>query len=67
MRCPGAYPGSQRRRDTGHDRIRLAYVSGDFTNSAVASLMAGVFEHHDRKRFETMAVSFGPPNGCRCE
>jgi predicted O-linked N-acetylglucosamine transferase (SPINDLY family) len=38
----------------------LAYVSGDFTNSAVATLMAGVFEHHDRKRFETIAVSFGP-------
>jgi len=43
-----------------HDRIRLAYVSADFTNSAVATLMAGVFEHHDRKRFETVAVSFGP-------
>jgi predicted O-linked N-acetylglucosamine transferase (SPINDLY family) len=45
-----------------HDRIRLAYVSADFTNSAVASLMAGVFEHHDRQRFETIAVSFGPPD-----
>jgi predicted O-linked N-acetylglucosamine transferase (SPINDLY family) len=43
-----------------HDRIRLAYVSADFTNSAVASLMAGMFEHHDRKKFETIAVSFGP-------
>jgi predicted O-linked N-acetylglucosamine transferase (SPINDLY family) len=43
-----------------HDRIRLAYVSADFTNSAVATLMAGVFEHHNYKRFETIAVSFGP-------
>jgi predicted O-linked N-acetylglucosamine transferase (SPINDLY family) len=42
-----------------HDRMRLAYVSGDFNNTAVASLMAGVFEHHDRSRFETIAVSFG--------
>src|SRR6266550_1959182 len=42
-----------------HDRIRLAYVSGDFNNSAIATLMAGVFEHHDRSRFETIAVSFG--------
>jgi predicted O-linked N-acetylglucosamine transferase (SPINDLY family) len=41
-----------------HDRIRLAYLSGDFNNSAVATLMAGVFEHHDRARFETIAVSF---------
>jgi len=40
-------------------RIRLAYVSGDFNNSAVATLMAGVFEQHDRARFETVAVSFG--------
>ena len=43
-----------------HGRIRLAYVSGDFCNSAVAGLMAAVFEHHDRERFETIAVSFGP-------
>jgi len=43
-----------------HDRIRLAYVSADFNNSAVSTLMAGVFEHHDRSRFETVAVAFGP-------
>ena len=42
-----------------HERIRLAYVSADFTASAVATLMAGIFEHHDRKRFEVSAISFG--------
>ena len=42
-----------------HDRVRLAYVSGDFNSTAVATLMAGVFEHHDRTKFETIAVSFG--------
>ena len=42
-----------------HDRIRLAYVSADFNNSANASLMAGVYEHHDRKSFETVAISIG--------
>ncbi len=42
-----------------HDRIRLAYVSADFNNSAVATLMAPVFEHHDRSRFESIAVAFG--------
>ncbi|HEY4264609.1 MAG TPA: tetratricopeptide repeat protein [Micropepsaceae bacterium] len=52
-------PLGQSPRDT-HDRIRLAYVSGDFNSSAVATLMAGVFEHHDRRMFETIAVSFGP-------
>jgi predicted O-linked N-acetylglucosamine transferase (SPINDLY family) len=42
-----------------HDRIRIAYLSADFRNHAVASLMAGVFEHHDKSRFETIAFSFG--------
>jgi protein O-GlcNAc transferase len=54
-------PQAQSPRDA-HDRLRVAYVSGDFNNSAVATLMAGVFEHHDRRRFETIAVSFGPAN-----
>jgi predicted O-linked N-acetylglucosamine transferase (SPINDLY family) len=35
-------------------------VSGDFRAHPVALLMAGVFEHHDRNRFETIGVSFGP-------
>lgn len=42
-----------------HDRIRIAYVSGDFRDHPVAYLMAGVFEGHDDKRFETFALSFG--------
>jgi predicted O-linked N-acetylglucosamine transferase (SPINDLY family) len=44
----------------GHDKIRLAYLSGDFHDHPVAHLMAGVFERHDRSRFEVTAVSFGP-------
>jgi protein O-GlcNAc transferase len=43
----------------GHDRIRLAYVSADFRAHAVAALTAGVFEHHDRTRFEAIGVSCG--------
>jgi predicted O-linked N-acetylglucosamine transferase (SPINDLY family) len=43
-----------------HGKIRLAYVSADFHAHATAVLMAGVFEHHDRNRFELFAVSFGP-------
>ena len=42
-----------------HARIRLAYLSGDFRTHPVAILMAGVFEHHDRERFETIGISFG--------
>jgi protein O-GlcNAc transferase len=43
-----------------NQRIRLAYLSGDFRAHPVAILMAGVFEQHDPERFETIAVSFGP-------
>lgn len=43
-----------------HDRIRVAYVSADFHAHATAALMAGIFERHDRRQFETTAISFGP-------
>lgn len=42
-----------------HDRIRLAYVSADLRDHAAAYLLAGLIEHHDRSRFETIAISFG--------
>jgi predicted O-linked N-acetylglucosamine transferase (SPINDLY family) len=42
------------------DRIRLAYVSGDFGDHAVGYLTAGLFERHDRARFEVVAVSLRP-------
>lgn len=42
-----------------HDRIRVAYLSSDFYNHATAYLMAGLFEAHDRSRFETVACSYG--------
>jgi protein O-GlcNAc transferase len=41
-------------------RIRIAYLSADFRTHPVASLIAGLFEHHDRSRFEVSAISFGP-------
>ena len=43
-----------------HDKIRIAYLSADFHDHAVARQIAGVFEHHDKTRFETHALSFGP-------
>ena len=42
-----------------HDKIRIAYLSADYRIHATALLMAGVFENHDRSRFETTAISFG--------
>jgi len=43
----------------GHDRIRVVYLSADFNTHAVATQMAGVFEYHDKTRFETIALSHG--------
>jgi predicted O-linked N-acetylglucosamine transferase (SPINDLY family) len=44
------------RRDS---RLRIAYLSADFCDHPVGQLMAGVFESHDRSRFETYAFSAG--------
>jgi predicted O-linked N-acetylglucosamine transferase (SPINDLY family) len=41
-------------------RIRIAYVSADFREHAASFLMAGVFERHDRERFEIFAISLLP-------
>ena len=41
-------------------RLRVAYMSADFRNHATAHLMAGVFEEHDRERFDISAISYGP-------
>lgn len=43
-----------------HDKVRIAYLSADLHNHATAYLMAELFEQHDRERFETIALSFGP-------
>jgi protein O-GlcNAc transferase len=43
-----------------HDRIRVAYVSGEFREQPTAYLTAGLFECHDRRAFETYAISTGP-------
>jgi predicted O-linked N-acetylglucosamine transferase (SPINDLY family) len=40
-------------------KIRVGYVSSDFRSHAVAYLLAGVFESHDRRRFEIFALSTG--------
>lgn len=42
-----------------HGRIRIAYLSPDLREHPVGHLMAGIFEYHDRHRFETIAVSLG--------
>jgi predicted O-linked N-acetylglucosamine transferase (SPINDLY family) len=60
----GEYPLSQALpaipRLPRHDRIRIGYFSADFRIHPVAMLAAGLFETHDRSKFETTAFSFGP-------
>ncbi|MBI2959368.1 MAG: tetratricopeptide repeat protein [Betaproteobacteria bacterium] len=44
-------------------RIRLGYASGDFRDHATAHLSAGMFELHDRGRFEVSAYSWAHDDG----
>lgn len=54
--CP-PQPALWRGEDYTHGKIRLAYVSADFRDHAVSQAMAGVFECHDRTRFDISAIS----------
>ena len=46
-----------------HDRLRIGYLSGDLCTHAVGLLLAEVFEHHDRSRFEVFAFDHSPEDG----
>jgi predicted O-linked N-acetylglucosamine transferase (SPINDLY family) len=48
-------PAARRNRQ----KIRIGYLSGEFRWQATAILMAGLYERHDRDRFEVIAVSAG--------
>lgn len=52
----GVIPGTP----SPHSRLRVAYLSADFRNHATANLMAGLFEAHDRARFDVSAISYAP-------
>jgi predicted O-linked N-acetylglucosamine transferase (SPINDLY family) len=41
-------------------KIKVGYFSADFRSHPVSLLAAGLFEHHDRSRFEVTAFAFGP-------
>ena len=45
-----------------HPRIRIGYFSADYREHATLHLMAGLFETHDRSRFELSVFSFGVPS-----
>jgi predicted O-linked N-acetylglucosamine transferase (SPINDLY family) len=58
---PSILSKEERREIRTHERIRVAYFSSDFNEHATGHLTAGLFEHHDRSRFEWTAISLGPP------
>lgn len=41
-------------------KIRIGYFSADLRMHPVGFLTAGLFEHHDRSRFEVTGFAFGP-------
>ena len=56
---PVTAPVQQRKQDR-LPRTRIAYVSSDFRDHAVAHLLVGVLERHDREHFEIHAISLAP-------
>jgi len=56
----GGPPVDRVRTPTSVARLRIGYLSGDFHSHATAFLAAGLFERHDRSRFEVAAYSTGP-------
>lgn len=59
-----AHPQPFPRRGNGRpDKVRLAYVSGDFRRHPVAYLVGELLERHDRDRFEVIGISYGADDG----
>jgi len=61
--CPPSSNPLWRGERYGHKKIRVAYVSSDLRMHAVANLIIGCLEHHDRSRFETTGISLYPDDG----
>jgi len=57
-------PAPQRReRSAARERLRIGYLSADLRNHPVGQLAAGLFERHDRARFEITAYSLSADDG----
>ncbi len=57
LESPSAPHDRAARKD--RKKIRLGYVSGEFREQATQILMAGLYEAHDRDRFELVALDNG--------
>jgi len=60
---PKREPLARERTVPDHGRVRVAYLSADFRLHATAYLAAGLFEQHNRSRFEIIGVSLWPDDG----
>jgi len=61
-RCPPQPSAPHEPRKAG-DKIRIGYLSGEFRQQATAILMAGLYERHDRDKFEIIALDCGRDDG----
>lgn len=53
----------QGERPAARERLRIGYLSADLRNHPVGQLAAGLFERHDRARFEISAYSLSGDDG----
>ena len=57
---PGIAPLPRRRAaPSSRQRLRVGYLSADFRDHAVAHVMAGIIERHDRSCIEVFAYGYG--------
>jgi predicted O-linked N-acetylglucosamine transferase (SPINDLY family) len=56
-------PKLAKARGYGHKKLRIAYVSSDFSLHPVSMLTAELFELHDRSRFEVYGYCWSPEDG----
>ncbi|MGH8850560.1 MAG: tetratricopeptide repeat protein [Casimicrobiaceae bacterium] len=56
-------PAARRRPAPRGKRLRVGYLSGSFHEHPTARLMVGLFEEHDKDRFEVTGYSYGPDDG----
>ena len=59
---PAVEPIARPERIEAGERLRVGYLSCDFRNHATMHLMAGLFEAHDRERFEVFAYDYSSPD-----
>ncbi len=56
-------PAARQRMTPHSGKLRVGYLSGNFRDHPTGRLMAGLFEEHDRGRFEITGYSYAPDDG----